>query len=100
MPCDIDGRCGYPGEPGTKGALHHSNHELVEAWKRSKALGEWVLPIIGQDLFYSDDSAHNEMNLRLLYELELENRALRQQYTEIDQKTGAVKTRRLIWDSD
>ena len=96
--CDIDGICGQPGEPGTKGALDPDNIALAEFWMRYKALGSWVMEPLGQELFFTSDPEFNELNINLMYELELENRALRQQYTTTDETTGQVMTRRLIWD--
>lgn len=88
MPCDLDGRCPFPGEPGTIGALWPENMDLAEAWRIYKTLGHWAL----EGLPPLDGDPYE--NVMLFYTLEIENRILRREYTFDDHAV------RMIWDTE
>lgn len=90
MPCDAEGVCPFPGEPGTKGALSLENHTVVEIWQLYRALGQWAVDLIPFDM----PPGEVEETVWLLYQLETENNALREQYTDHQKGTKV----RLPWD--
>ena len=77
------------------GALSPENVEIAEFYMTWKTLGDWALEHI-----HIECGAGEAYDItKLIYELELENRRLKQQWTITDDK-GHVTRRRMIWDSD
>lgn len=86
MPCDETDDCPYPGKPGYDGALEPQNIEVAWAFERYRALGAWAMAPLMDGMTAAERDAFTET----IYELEMENRRLRQAYPEV----------RLLWDTE
>lgn len=79
-----------PGEPGGAGALDPENVEVVDYWKLYRGLGAWAVEQIDLEM----SPAEAEEFIWLVYQLEVENNRLREQYS--DHQKGTYL--RMAWD--